>query len=138
MAITEEPIISRLDRLDTMLRQLEEIRGSNTSPKSWSASTTSSGALTSEGHPSSVDFSPKIMEKHCRPMDRVMMEIGIKGSLIERVEEVENRVLKLCSQLEEELEEEKKREEERSEKNQHKKKPIKQLVKRIVKGKKHT
>ncbi|XP_048330323.2 uncharacterized protein LOC107417610 isoform X2 [Ziziphus jujuba] len=131
--ITEEPILPRLDRLDNMLRQLEEIRGCNrssSSPKSSYASTPSSGTLTStDGHLSSLDFSPKSIEKHCRPIDHVIMETGVKGTLIERLDHVEDRVLK----MEEELEAEKKREE--TEKKERNKKGLKQLVKQCLKGK---
>lgn len=81
------------------LRQLEEIRGSNrpSSPaKSSFASTQSSGTLTSEGHVSSIDdISPKSLEKHCRPIDHVMVETEVKGTLIERLHRVEDRVLKV-------------------------------------------
>nr|XP_011468827.1 PREDICTED: uncharacterized protein LOC105352799 [Fragaria vesca subsp. vesca] len=117
MANTEEPILSRLDRLDIMLRQLEEIKGCNNpihqsshSAKSSCESTPSSGTITSDyaqvsSTASSADhFSPKSLEKHCRPIQNVMMEMGAKGTLIERLDHVEERVLKLCMQLEEELE----------------------------------
>ncbi|XP_010088233.2 uncharacterized protein LOC21395725 isoform X2 [Morus notabilis] len=135
MAIShEEPILSKLDRLDNMLRQLEEIRGSNRSsspPKSSYASTQSSGTLTSEGHASFVDdVSPKSLEKHCRPINHVMLETEVKGTLIERLHRVEDRVLK----LEEELVEEEKHKEATDHKKSHNKKGIKQLVKQCVKG----
>ncbi|XP_015582698.1 uncharacterized protein LOC8271835 isoform X2 [Ricinus communis] len=132
MAVPEEPILSRLDRLDTMLRQLEDMRGSNRSPKSSCASTPSSGTLTSEGHVSSIDLSPKSLEKHCRPINRVMMETEIKGTLVERLDLLEDRLLK----LEEGLEAERKREEENRERS-GKKKGLKGLVRNIVKGKKN-
>ncbi|KAJ4971482.1 hypothetical protein NE237_004581 [Protea cynaroides] len=140
MASTEEPILSRLDRLDTMLRQLEVVRGSSirSSPKfSW-ASTPSSEPLTSDGGNSSADLSPKSREKHCRPIEDVMLETRVKGSLIERLVYVENRVLQLCLQMEEEIEAEKKRlKETRTESRtpKHKKKGgFKQLVKSCVNG----
>ncbi|KAL4384376.1 hypothetical protein GQ457_15G024070 [Hibiscus cannabinus] len=130
--IGEEPVLSRLDRLDNMLRQLEEMRGRHynrfPSPRSSSASTPSSGTLGStctDGHQSSVDFSP--MEKYCRPMDHVMVETQVKGTLMHRLEQAEDRLLKLCVQLEEELEE-KKREAANAEKKGQKK-GIKQFVK---------
>ncbi|KAL9420971.1 hypothetical protein AB3S75_038526 [Citrus x aurantiifolia] len=129
MAVNEEPILSRLDRLDNLLRQLEEIRSCNRSPKSSCASTPSSGTFTSEGQASSVEFSPNSLEKHCRPIDRVVMETGVKGTVMERLDRIEAHVLK----LEEELEAEKTREEE-GDKKAHKK-GLKQFVKQIVKGK---
>ncbi|CAK9167653.1 unnamed protein product [Ilex paraguariensis] len=130
---TEEPIFSRLDRLDNILRQLEDIRGSHRSPKSSSyASTPSSGTLTSDGgHVSSVDFSPKSLEKHCRPIDDVIMEIELKGTLIQRLVHVEDRVVK----LEGEFEAEKRREEQSAEKKP-KKKGLKQRINSWVKGSK--
>ncbi|XP_012065567.1 uncharacterized protein LOC105628704 isoform X1 [Jatropha curcas] len=131
--IAEEPILSRLGRVDNMLRQLEEIRGSsNRSPKSSIASTPSSGTLTSEGQVSSIDFSPKCLEKHCRPINRVMTETEIKGTLIERLDQAEERLLKLCIQLEEELVTERKEEQKKIEKKE--KKGLKGFVKKVVKG----
>ncbi|WCJ18941.1 hypothetical protein M5689_001254 [Euphorbia peplus] len=126
MAVTQEPILSRLDRVDNMLRQLEEIRGSNRSPKS-SASYASTPS--SEGHASSFDISPRPLEKNCLPISRVMMDTEIKGSLVQRIDQVELRLVKLCMQLEGELENEKKREE-----SSGKKKGFKGLVNKMVKG----
>lgn len=77
------------------MRQLEEIRGGNRTPKSSCASTPSSGTLTSEGQISSIDFSPRSLEKHCRPIDDVIVETGVKGTLIERLLYVEERVAKV-------------------------------------------
>lgn len=74
------------------LRHLEEIRGCNPSPKSSCASTPTSG---SDGHVSSTDFSPKSLEKHCRPIEFVMMETEVKGTMIERLNQVEDRMLKV-------------------------------------------
>ncbi|XVE76718.1 hypothetical protein DITRI_Ditri13aG0004000 [Diplodiscus trichospermus] len=134
--IGEEPVLYRLDRLDNMIRQLEEMRGCNrsSSPGNSCASTPSSGTFTSEGHGSSVvDFTPTSLEKHCRPIDHVMVETQVKGTLIQRLDQLEDRLLKVCLQVEEELETEKKREEKVDKKAQ--KKGIKQLVKQCVKGK---
>lgn len=148
-ATTEEPILSRLDRLDIMLRQLEEIRGCNTVPrsspsaKSSSASTPSSGTLTSDyGQVSSSAVSPKCLEKHCRPIENVMMEKEAKGTLIERLDHVEDRVLKLCVQLEYELDAVERKRDDRvkvgeEKRTLHKKKGLKQLVKQCVTGKKN-
>ncbi|MED6126369.1 hypothetical protein PIB30_077685 [Stylosanthes scabra] len=130
MVTAEEPILSRIERLDNMLRQLEEIRGCNRSPKSSCASTPTSA---SDGRISSVDFSPKSLEKHCRPIENVIMETEVKGTLIERLNHVEDRVIK----LEGEWEAEKKREEEKKVKKP-KKKGLKQLVQKCVNvGAKH-
>ncbi|XP_048426316.1 uncharacterized protein LOC103954860 [Pyrus x bretschneideri] len=99
---TEEPILSRMDRLDTVLRQLEESESSSCT----SSPTRTSGTLTSDGGhvPSSAELiSPESLEKYCRPIEHVMMETNAKGSLLERLDHVEDRVLKLCMQLEEEF-----------------------------------
>ncbi|XP_052193294.1 uncharacterized protein LOC127801853 isoform X2 [Diospyros lotus] len=127
MTAAEEPILFRLDRLDNILKHLEELRGSVRSPRSSFASTTSS----TEGHGSSIsatDFSPKSMEKHCRPIDDVILETEHKGTVIERLVHVENQMLK--------VEAEKKREEEQSTrtKKAHKR-WLKQFLKCCLKGK---
>ncbi|CAL0328737.1 unnamed protein product [Lupinus luteus] len=125
MVATEEPILSRIHRLDHMLRKLEEIRGCNLSPKSSCSTPTISE---SDGRFSSVDFSPKSLEKHCRPIENVIMETEVKGTLLDRLNQVEHRMLK----LEQEWEEDKKREEKKE--NSPKKKGLKQLVKQCVKA----
>ncbi|CAK9322387.1 unnamed protein product [Citrullus colocynthis] len=133
MALGEEPILSRLDRLDNMLRRLEEIRGCGKSPKSSCASTPSSGTLTSDYHTSSVDLSPKSLEKHCRPINHVVKVAELKGSLVDRMDKLEDRVLKLCLQVEGEIERE--REMMMVEKNKKKpKKSFKQLVQQCMTG----
>lgn len=133
MAVTQEPILSRLDRLDNLMRQLETIRGSSRSPKSSSPSTPSSGTRTSD-----VDFfSPRsrdINKLHCRPIDDVIVETEHKGTLLDRVSLMEERLLKLCMQFEEELETEKQEKEDH--KSPHKKTGLKQFVKSCVKGNK--
>ncbi|RDX98742.1 hypothetical protein CR513_18297, partial [Mucuna pruriens] len=126
MATIEEPILSRIHRLDYMLRQLEEIRGCNRSPKRSCASTLTSE---SDGHVSSVNFSLKSLEKHCRPIENVMMETEVKGTMIERLNQVEDRMLK----LEEEWVAKRKKEEEKK-MNKSPKKGFKQLVKQCVKA----
>ncbi|GFY90467.1 hypothetical protein Acr_07g0006640 [Actinidia rufa] len=133
MITTEEPILSRLDHLDKILKQWEERRGSNNrSPRSSRASTTPSSGT----HCCESDFSPESQEKQCRPINAVMVETEMKGSLLERLVRVENQVLKLCFHLEEELAAGVKREEKALlVQNAHKKKKgLKQLVKSCVKG----
>ncbi|KAF9665719.1 hypothetical protein SADUNF_Sadunf16G0152900 [Salix dunnii] len=80
---------------DHQMRELEELRGCNRSPKSSCPSTPSSGTLTSGGKVSFVDLSPKSLEKHCRPISIIMMETEVKGTLIERLDHVEERVMRL-------------------------------------------
>ncbi|KAH6814344.1 hypothetical protein C2S51_023362 [Perilla frutescens var. frutescens] len=138
--LQELPILSRLNRLDNILKQLEDIRGDHHSPKSSYASTTSSGTLTSDGHPSSfADLSPDHrLEKRCRPVNEVMMEVEEKGTLIDRLIHAEDRILKVCLQLEEEFEAEKSRElvmNESAEKKSPNKKGLKQFVKSCVRAK---
>ncbi|XP_049412671.1 uncharacterized protein LOC125875693 [Solanum stenotomum] len=135
MAAVEEPILSRLDRLDNIIKKLEEVRGGDHSPKT---STASSETLTSDGQVSSLDFSPRSMEKHCRPIEDVISETEHKGTLIERLVNVENRVLNVCLQLEAELEMMKKKKEEENfnlkNKLAHNKASFKSFVKSCVKG----
>lgn len=83
------------------IKKLEEVRGGDHSPKT---STASSETLTSDGQVSSLDFSPRSMEKHCRPIDDVISETEHKGTLMERLVNVEKRVLNVCLQWEAELE----------------------------------
>lgn len=127
MAVVEEPILSRLDRIDFMVRKLEEMKGS--SPRSSSPSTPSSGT-----QPSSLDLSsPRSVGKvQCRSMEQVMEETERKGTLLERLNNVEEQVLKLCSQFEVEVEEERKREETSTEKKTKKKKGLRKLVDKVV------
>ncbi|CAH2038614.1 unnamed protein product [Thlaspi arvense] len=126
MAIVDEPILSRLDRIDLMVRKLEEMKGS--SPRSSSPSTPSSGT-----QPSSLDLSsPRSTGKlQCRSMEQVMEETERKGTLLERLNNVEEQVLKLCSQFEEEVGEGRKKEE-KSEKKTKKKKGLRKLVDKVV------
>ncbi|PIA48485.1 hypothetical protein AQUCO_01400816v1 [Aquilegia coerulea] len=140
MVFVEEPIVSRLDRLDVMLKHLEEIKGYNRSPRSSYTSTPSTRThVSDEGTSSSVDSSPKSnLEKRCRPIDTVIIETEIKGNLIDRLHQVEDRLLKLCIDLEAyERKKEKTQEdfgEEKKDKKEHKK-GLKQFVKSCVKGK---
>ncbi|XP_021736013.1 uncharacterized protein LOC110702586 isoform X1 [Chenopodium quinoa] len=135
MAVTQQPILSRLDRLDNLMRHLENLRGSNRSLKSSSPSTPSSGTRTSD-----VEFfSPRSLDKlNCRPIDDVIVETEHKGTLLNRVSLIEQRLLKLCMQLEQEMEREK-QEKDREEKSSHshKKAGLKQFVKSCVKGSKN-
>ncbi|CAA7026254.1 unnamed protein product [Microthlaspi erraticum] len=129
MAVVEEPILSRLDRIDFMVRKLEEMKGS--SPRSSSPSTPSSGT-----QPSSLDLSsPRSTGKvQCRSMEQVMEETERKGTLLERLNNVEEQVLKLCSQFEGEFEEERKKEMSTTEKEKKtkKKKGLRKFVDKVV------
>ncbi|KAJ0982323.1 hypothetical protein J5N97_010578 [Dioscorea zingiberensis] len=127
---SEPPILSRLERLDLMLRYLEEMRRSSFT------STASSGDGDGEGGDSPLSASAKRIEKKARPVAEVAAEAEMKGSLLDRLTHLEHRILKLSMRIEEEIESEKKSEEEKSprgngEKKRHK---LKQLVKSCVKG----
>ncbi|KAK8555507.1 hypothetical protein V6N13_046036 [Hibiscus sabdariffa] len=117
--IGQEPVLSRPDRLDNTVRQIEEIRGSNCNRRS-GASTPSSGTCT-DGHPWLL--TAKTLEKYCRPMGHVMVETRVKGTLIQRLDQAEDRLLK--------MEEEKRRQAA----NVEKKKGIEQFVKQCVMAK---
>lgn len=118
---------------------MEDIRSVDHSPKSSYASTTSSGTLTSDARPS---FAGSGLEKHCRPLDEVMMEVETKGTLIDRLVHAEDRILKMCLHLEEEFEAEKSRELKKPTtpttmpEKKSPKKGLKSLVKSCVGGKK--
>ncbi|XP_023528604.1 uncharacterized protein LOC111791474 [Cucurbita pepo subsp. pepo] len=133
MALGEEPILSRLDRLFFLLRVVEEIKGGSKSAKSSCTSSPTSGAHTSDYHTSSVDLSPRSLEKHCRPMNDAVKVTELKGSLLERLDKIEDRVLKLCLQVEGEIERE--REMIMVEKSRKKpKKSFKQLLQHCMTG----
>ncbi|KAG5565184.1 hypothetical protein RHGRI_001173 [Rhododendron griersonianum] len=117
------------------LNHLEERRGSRTrSPgSSYASTTTSSGTLTSGGDgrvSSTADLSPDSIEDHCLPVDVVVVEAEMKGTLLERLVLLENRVLK----FEEELESEKALAAAQVKKKKNM--GLKQLVKSCAKGSK--
>ncbi|XP_057524632.1 uncharacterized protein LOC130804265 isoform X2 [Amaranthus tricolor] len=131
MAVTQEPILSRLDRLDNLMRHMEEmVRGSKRSTKSSSPtpSTPSSTASATDGVASSFDFSPR---SACRPIVDVIVETEHKGTLLDRLALMEDRFLKLKGELEAQ----------KADKQLHKSAPknkskgFKQFVKSCVKGK---
>ncbi|CAN1316847.1 hypothetical protein LINPERPRIM_LOCUS30214 [Linum perenne] len=106
MGVSEEPILSRLDRLDQMMKQLEEIRGSyrwssKSSPRSYpSTPTSATGGSHATSFTDHIPSSPISMEKRCRPLESVMVEVGIKGNLIDRLHLVEDRMLKVRTNIE--------------------------------------
>ncbi|KAK9700300.1 hypothetical protein RND81_08G230500 [Saponaria officinalis] len=116
MAVAEEPILSRVDRLDHLLRNMEEIKVGNRSPRSSSPST-----------PRSSEYS----HSYCRSIDEAILEMEHKGSLLDRVSHLEDRLLKVCKQVEGELDVEK--HERGVQAGDHK--GLKQLIKSCVKGK---
>ncbi|KAL1545217.1 hypothetical protein AAHA92_21965 [Salvia divinorum] len=127
MSTSEEPILARINRLDLILHQLEEIRGDHHSPNSSNAS---SGRLTSDGQPFLLP------EKRCRPVKEVMVEVQEKGNLIDRLLHAKDRILKVCLQLEEEIHESEKSG--GSAERKSPKKGLKQFIKSCVKPKHKT
>ncbi|KAF3323234.1 hypothetical protein FCM35_KLT11965 [Carex littledalei] len=134
-------MLNRVDRLDVILGYLEEIRGGRKSGTRSPATTTNwSGPLTGSdiytgGTDSSVTSSPKsLSSRRCRSIKEAMMEIQVKGTLFDRIDFLENRLLK----LEEEVEMERKESDGwRSPKVSPKVSPgqgFKNLVKSCVKG----
>ncbi|KAJ0236005.1 hypothetical protein HA466_0260180 [Hirschfeldia incana] len=125
MTMVEEPILSRLDHIDIMVRKLEEMKGS--SRRSSSPSTPSSGGTQPS---SSLDLSsPRSTGKvRCRSMEQVMEETERKGTLLERLNNVEEQVLKLCLHFEKEVEEEGKKDD----KSMKKKKGLRKFVDKVV------
>ncbi|CAI0395296.1 unnamed protein product [Linum tenue] len=145
MTASEEPILSRLDRLDNMLRQLEEIKAAGSGRSSPPTTTTTSSPSTpsswTAAASSQVSFADSSPRSRCRPLESVMVEVGMKGSLMDRIHFVEDRMLK----VEEELTGEERRmsaaaeeeEEVTSPGGSRKKKGLKGLVRKIIKGNHH-
>lgn len=84
------------------MRHLEEmkIRSNRGRSSSLTPSTPSSGTgtPTSEGRASFLDFSPRSRDqsKHpCRPIDDVIVETEHKGTLLDRVERMEDRLFRV-------------------------------------------
>ncbi|VFQ77772.1 unnamed protein product [Cuscuta campestris] len=104
--MAEEPILSRIERLDNVLKQLEgtEACGGGyenniQSPKSSTVSSTAS-SVAEQGWSSSLDnyYSPRriSLEKQCRPIEEVVTEAELKGTIIQRLVNVEDRLRELC------------------------------------------
>ncbi|XP_077210685.1 uncharacterized protein LOC143846153 [Tasmannia lanceolata] len=132
-----EPILTRINRLDIIMGYLEELKEVNrsVSGKSSGPTSPSSGTVTSDGgNDFSINSSPKSIDKRCRPIDSVIAETQLKGSLVDRLVQLENRVLKLSLLLEEEIEAERKKEEEEKEGKKSPVKGLKRLVKSCVNG----
>ncbi|GAB2216675.1 hypothetical protein Droror1_Dr00024452 [Drosera rotundifolia] len=104
----EEPLLSRLDRLDNLLRHLEEKAAAATTAGSKYRDSKSSSGSTEVISGMTTTITSEELEKCCRPLEEVVVETEIKGSLVQRVARMEDRVLKLCLQLEEEIVAEKK------------------------------
>ncbi|XP_078156159.1 uncharacterized protein LOC144551925 [Carex rostrata] len=122
-------MLNRVDRLDVMLGYLEEIRGDRkSSARSPTTSTNWSGPLTGD---SSVTSSPKsLSRRRCRSIQEAMMEIQVKGTLFDRIDFLENRLLK----LEEEVDVERKESDGWRSPKVSPGKGLKRLVKSCVKG----
>ncbi|KAK1282250.1 hypothetical protein QJS10_CPB22g01523 [Acorus calamus] len=81
--LSSMPILPRLDRLDRLVCHLEE--------KSSSSESYFSGPI-----PTSQDDN----EKQCKPLPAALEEVHSKGTLMERVAVLENRVLQMSLELE--------------------------------------
>ncbi|RWR77755.1 hypothetical protein CKAN_00625600 [Cinnamomum micranthum f. kanehirae] len=96
MPAKDEPLLPCLDRLDMMVGHLEEIKSCNCNKSSGRSSSCTSVASNGTVTSDSLDSSPKkSLEKRCRPIDAVIIETQMKGSLFDRLLQLEVRVLKL-------------------------------------------
>ncbi|XP_058073348.1 uncharacterized protein LOC131222338 [Magnolia sinica] len=77
------PVLPRLDRLDRLLQYLEERRNS------------------SDAHYSCSFPINTGVDKQCKPLSSVLEEVHFKGTVMERVAMLENRVLQLSLEMEE-------------------------------------
>ncbi|PKA58236.1 hypothetical protein AXF42_Ash012959 [Apostasia shenzhenica] len=96
--------------------------------ESHAAGSKSGGSTTTDGGTSSVSSSPTSV---CRPIDEVVAETQLKGSIIDRVRFLESRLVK----LEDEIENEKLRAVEESKPRSEKKRHmgLKNMVKSYIK-----
>ncbi|KAI4383004.1 hypothetical protein MLD38_008890 [Melastoma candidum] len=96
IVVEEEPVLSRVDhRLDRLLKQLEEIRSLGRSTGS------SSGLSTPSSRAHSDDTSPRSTGEHYfHPISRVIMEAEVKGTLVDRLDLLESRIVKMEEELE--------------------------------------
>ncbi|GJM95024.1 hypothetical protein PR202_ga11717 [Eleusine coracana subsp. coracana] len=130
-------MMARVDRLDLVLSYLEELHhnhhhhhgGSNLSTSSPSTPTTQSGDSSPRGSAS--------WRRACRPAKEVLEEAHAKGSLVDRIAFLEDRVLKMEEDMEITPEGESSKSDQRKEKvrDGNKKKGLKSLVKSCVRGK---
>ncbi|GJN35648.1 hypothetical protein PR202_gb24443 [Eleusine coracana subsp. coracana] len=129
-------MMARVDRLDLVLSYLEELHhnhhhhgGSNVSISSPSTPTTQSADSSPRGSAS--------WRRACRPAKEVLEEAHAKGSLVDRVAFLEDRVLKMEEDMEITPEGESSKSDQRKEKvrDGNKKKGLKSLVKSCVRGK---
>ncbi|KAL9270887.1 hypothetical protein AKJ16_DCAP23264 [Drosera capensis] len=97
--LAEEPLLSRLDRLDNLLRHLEDKAAAvaTTAGSNYRDSKSSSGST--EVISGMTTIMSEELEKCCRPLEDVVVETEIKGSLVQRVARMEDRVLKLEEEI---------------------------------------
>ncbi|KAL8129188.1 hypothetical protein V2J09_018343 [Rumex salicifolius] len=128
------PIISRINRLDNVVKHLEELRGG-----SWRSSWESSESPPSSGSPSTCSDGRSWASVQCRPLDDVVSEVQHKGTLLYRLSHLEDRVLEcaqICLQVEKEREHHNiNNKEEEEAPHTPTKKGLKQLVRSCVKPK---
>lgn len=95
-------MLNRVDRLDIMLGYLEEKHGGRSGTRSSATSTNSSRSLTGTdmyaGDDSLVTSSPKSLSKcRFRSIEEAIGEMQVKGTLFDRIDFLENRILKVCA-----------------------------------------
>ncbi|RAL48876.1 unnamed protein product [Cuscuta campestris] len=86
--MAEEPILSRIERLDNVLKQLEgtEVCGGGYESNVQSPNKSSTVSSTASS----------VAEQGCRPIEEVMTEAELKGTVIQRLANVEDRLRELC------------------------------------------
>ncbi|KAL9272052.1 hypothetical protein AKJ16_DCAP16371 [Drosera capensis] len=96
----EETLLSRLDRLDNLLRHLEEkAAAATTAGSNYRDSKSSSGSTEVISGMTTTTITSEELEKCCRPLEDVVVETEIKGSLVQRLARMEDRVLKLEEEI---------------------------------------
>ncbi|KAL5209292.1 hypothetical protein ABZP36_004915 [Zizania latifolia] len=89
----------RVDRLDLVVGYLEEMRcGSVDSGRRQATSSPSTTTTTVSDCGSSAASTPRGMS--CRPVKEALQEARVKGSLVDRIAFLENRVLKMEDEME--------------------------------------
>ncbi|KAF8110304.1 hypothetical protein N665_0085s0033 [Sinapis alba] len=113
-----------------MVRKLEEMKAGSSWRSSSPSTPSSSGTQPSSWDLSSLRSTGKVQ---CRSMEQVMEETERKGTLLERLNNVEEQVLKLCLHFDKEVEEERNKEIKSMEKEKKmKKKGLRKFVDKVV------
>ncbi|CAN6440433.1 unnamed protein product [Victoria cruziana] len=94
MSSTNEPVLAQLDRLEHLAANLEDAKGVR-SEKSSSILTPRSRTASNGGNYSEPPSSPASLEGRCRPLNEVIAETQLKGSIVDRLDDLEHRIMKL-------------------------------------------